>query len=59
MVTSLNPAPRDIQDEAKTNILIVDDVPDKLLAFEAILADLDQNVVTVGSGRDALRRMIT
>src|SRR5690606_30981714 len=45
-------------DEVKTNILIVDDVPDKLLAFEAILADLGQNVVTVGSGRDALRRLL-
>jgi signal transduction histidine kinase/response regulator RpfG family c-di-GMP phosphodiesterase len=54
----LNIGQTDMTDETKTNILIVDDVPDKLLAFEAILADLDQNIVTVNSGRDALRRLL-
>ena len=31
--------------EDKTNILLVDDRPDKLLALEAVLADLGQNLV--------------
>ncbi|MGH7994825.1 MAG: sensor histidine kinase [Opitutaceae bacterium] len=41
-----------------TDILIVDDVPDKLLAMEAILAPLGQNIVRVRSGRDALRLLL-
>src|ERR1041385_5035153 len=44
--------------EEKINILVVDDVPQKLLAMEAILSELDQNVVTVGSGREALRQLL-
>lgn len=40
--------------EEKVNILIVDDRPDKLLAHETILADLDQNLVRATSGREAL-----
>jgi signal transduction histidine kinase/DNA-binding response OmpR family regulator len=40
------------------NILIVDDRPDKLLAMEAILGDLGQNLVTARSGREALRRLL-
>src|SRR5687767_15246031 len=42
----------------KINILVVDDMPDKLLAMQAILDDLGQNVVTVQSGREALRRLL-
>jgi signal transduction histidine kinase/DNA-binding response OmpR family regulator len=40
------------------NILIVDDRPDKLLAFQAILEDLRQNVHTATSGEDALRAVL-
>ncbi len=32
-------------DEPKVNILLVDDAPDGLLALEAALADLGQNLV--------------
>jgi signal transduction histidine kinase/DNA-binding response OmpR family regulator len=42
----------------KANILVVDDLPEKLLATELILEDLHQNVVTVTSGREALRRLL-
>lgn len=42
----------------KARILVVDDVPDKLLAIEAILEGLGQTVVSVGSGGEALRRLL-
>ena len=44
-------------DEQSIKILIVDDVPDKLVAMQAILDDLGQ-VVAVSSGREALRRLL-
>jgi len=37
---------------------VVDDHPDKLVALEAILAELGQNVVKVGSGKEALRALL-
>ncbi len=42
----------------KVNILLVDDRPEKLLALEALLLDLGQNLVHATSGRDALRRVL-
>ncbi len=42
----------------KVNILIVDDRPDKLLALEAVLASLGENVVCASSGREALLRLL-
>ncbi len=42
----------------QASILIVDDKPDKLLALEAVLEDLGQRIVSVGSGRDALRQLL-
>jgi signal transduction histidine kinase/DNA-binding response OmpR family regulator len=42
----------------KINILVVDDMPDKLLAMQAILEELGQNIVTVSSGREALRQLL-
>src|SRR5207245_11132549 len=42
----------------KVNILVVDDLPEKLLVFQTILAELNENVVTVRSGREALRRLL-
>ena len=38
-------------DADKTNILIVDDLPEKLLVYRSVLEELGQNVVT-----GALRR---
>lgn len=45
-------------DGAPVDILVVDDVPDKLVAMEAILAPLGQNVVRARSGREALRLLL-
>src|SRR5262249_59337881 len=42
----------------KANILVVDDLPEKLLSLELILEGLGQNVVTARSGREALRRLL-
>lgn len=38
----------------KVNVLLVDDQPDKLLAYEVILADLNENLVKASSAREAL-----
>jgi signal transduction histidine kinase len=46
----------DLQDKAK--ILIVDDVPEKVLSLEVILEDLHQTVVSASSGAEALRRLL-
>ena len=40
------------------NILIVDDRPDKLLALEAVLGGLKQNLVMARSGKEALRHIL-
>jgi signal transduction histidine kinase len=43
------------RDDNKVNILLVDDQPARLLSYEAILADLGQNLVHAGSGVEALK----
>ena len=47
-----------VHDEDRTNILIVDDRPDKLLVLETILEELGQNVVVAQSGDEALKRVL-
>jgi len=42
----------------KVNILLVDDRPDKLLALEATLASLEQNIIKANSGKEALRHLL-
>jgi signal transduction histidine kinase/DNA-binding response OmpR family regulator len=44
--------------EEKVNILVVDDLADKRLAFREVLEDLDENLVLVGSGAEALRELL-
>src|SRR5256885_6500363 len=45
--------------DGKVSIVLVDDRPDKLLALEAVLEDLGQNIVRAYSGREALRHVLT
>src|SRR5579864_1544203 len=42
----------------KASILVVDDRADKLLGYEVILAELNQDIVCVRSGKEALRRLL-
>jgi signal transduction histidine kinase/DNA-binding response OmpR family regulator len=44
--------------EEKANILVVDDRPDKLLALRTMLEGLDENLVCVRSGNEALRALL-
>src|SRR5262249_308836 len=45
-------------DEESTNILVVDDLPEKLLAYRTILDELGQNVIVARSGQEALRAVL-
>src|SRR3984893_13878812 len=42
----------------KVNVLLVDDQPDKLLAYEVILGELGENLVKVSSGGEALQFLL-
>jgi signal transduction histidine kinase/DNA-binding response OmpR family regulator len=44
--------------DEKVSILVVDDLPDKLLAFRVVLDELDQNLVMVSSGAEALKQVL-
>ena len=54
---SANPN-RDGGSEGKARILVVDDRPDKLLAYQVMLAELNQDVVCANSGKEALRCLL-
>src|SRR6202047_2673398 len=47
-----------MMDHEKVNILLVDDQPAKLLAYEVILKELDENLVFAASGREALEYLL-
>jgi signal transduction histidine kinase/DNA-binding response OmpR family regulator len=40
------------------NILVVDDIPEKILEIELALTELGQNIIKANSGRDALRALL-
>jgi signal transduction histidine kinase len=44
--------------DEKSNILIVDDLQEKLLVFKTILEELGQNLIMVRSGAEALREVL-
>src|SRR5258708_2200056 len=47
-----------MMDHEKANILLVDDQPAKLLAYEVILKELGENLVVASSGREALEYLL-
>jgi PAS domain S-box-containing protein len=47
-----------LTDHEKVNILLVDDQPAKLLAYEVILKELGENLVVATSGREALECLL-
>ena len=47
-----------MDNDAAVNVLIVDDRSENLFAMEAILAELDINIVTAASGQEALANML-
>jgi two-component sensor histidine kinase len=44
--------------EDKVNILLVDDQPAKLIAYEVILAELNENLIKANSGQAALEQLL-
>ena len=47
-----------MMDHEKVNILLVDDQPAKLLAYEVILKELGENLIVAASGREALEILL-
>src|SRR6202163_446667 len=47
-----------MNDQQKVNILMVDDQPAKLLSYEVILKELDENLIKAHSGREALDQLL-
>jgi signal transduction histidine kinase/DNA-binding response OmpR family regulator len=45
-------------DDDKVNVLVVDDLPDKLLVYSAILEELGENLVLARSGAEALKLLL-
>jgi signal transduction histidine kinase len=46
------------REKERVNILLVDDQPGKLLSYEAMLHQLDENLIKASSGREALEQLL-
>ena len=46
------------QEKDRVNILMVDDQASKLLSYESILSELDENLIKASSGREALDHLL-
>src|SRR4030088_1717035 len=44
--------------DEKLNILLVDDQPAKVLSYEVILRDIDENLIKASSGKEALEHLL-
>ena len=42
----------------KINILVVDDLPEKILVYQSILEELGENLITAYSGAEALKQVL-
>lgn len=47
-----------MSDDVKAKILIVDDLPEKLLVYRVVLEELGQELITAHSGAEALRQVL-
>src|SRR5450755_4124817 len=47
-----------MRSDEKVNILLVDDQPAKLLSYEVILREIDENLIKASSGREALEQLL-
>src|SRR6204780_1679649 len=47
-----------MRNDEKVNILLVDDQPAKLLSYEVILREIDENLIKASSGREALEHLL-
>ncbi len=47
-----------MENKDRVNILLVDDQPGKLLSYEVMLAELDENLVAVSSAKEALAYLL-
>src|SRR5438309_921053 len=47
-----------MDDNEKVNILVVDDLPEKLLVYRTVLEELGQNLLTATSGEEALKQVL-
>ncbi|MDY0745404.1 response regulator [Paucibacter sp. R3-3] len=58
LTTGFGDLPEDGADVGRANVLIVDDLPEKLLVIETILEELGQNLVIARSGTEALKEVL-
>ena len=47
-----------MENRERVNVLLVDDQPGKLLSYEVMLGELDENLVPVSSAREALAYLL-